>query len=258
MAIIAGRTNDGAFIQVITQEDSYHTDYPLSAYRKDKHLQIGDNIFSLNGISLSIHHKNIEITGHLRYDEITPIGGDIMGPFRLFPMQCRHTIVSMNHQLKGSVFLNGKEIDFTGGKGYIEGDSGRSFPKSYTWIHCNDFDQNCSIMASVAHIPFFFLRFWGCICVVCLNGVEYRLATYHRARILHRDARQLVLAQKDLTLRILFLQPHSGHTLVAPIKGKMARIIREVPSSPAYFEFRQGNRILFQAKSLFASYENVF
>jgi tocopherol cyclase len=54
----------------------------------------------------------------------------------------------------GRVLLNGRELNFTGGKGYIEGDSGRSFPKSYTWVQCNDFTVECSIMVSVVHIPF--------------------------------------------------------------------------------------------------------
>ena len=257
LAVIAGRAKEGAFIQVITQEGACRADYPLSAYRKGKYLQIADSVFTSGSISLSVHQNGLELSGNLRYEHLTPIHGDIMGPFRFFPMQCRHAVVSMNHILAGSVCLNGRELDFTGGKGYIEGDSGRSFPKSYTWVQCNDFDKNCSIMASAAHIPFAFSQFWGCICVVLLDGIEYRLATYRGARILHRDARQLVLTQKDLTLRVRFLQSQKGHLLAAPSKGEMARSIREVPGAPAYFEFWEGGRILFQGKSQFASYEYV-
>lgn len=258
LAVIAGRADDGAFVQIITQDGSYHVSYPLSDYHRGKSLRISDNEFSSEGILLCIHHKNIELNGCLRYDHLTPISKDIMGPFRFFPMQCRHTVISMNHQLTGSIRLNGKDMDFTGGKGYIEGDSGRSFPKSYTWVQCNHFDQDCSMMASAAQIPFGFCRFWGCICVVCIDRTEYRLATYHGAKIQYRDERKLVLTQKDLTLSVLFLQPHDGFSLTAPTKGKMARSIREVPDAPAYFEFRQGDRILFQGKSLSASCEHVF
>ena len=143
------------------------------------------------------------------------------------------------------------------GKGYIEGDSGRSFPKSYTWVHCNDFSRSCSIMASVAHIPFAFWQFWGCICIVFLDGVEYRIATYLGAKILKRDEKQLILFQNDLMLKISFKQPHSGHKLFAPIKGQMTRSIHENPCAPAYFEFRNGDKILFREKSNFASYEYI-
>lgn len=258
LAIIVGRAEDGAFIQVITQEGSYRLRYPISTYHKGKIIRLADNWFARNEICLSVCHKDLRISGHLHYDHLTPISGDIMGPFRFLPMQCRHSIISMDHALTGEICLNGRKIDFTGGKGYIEGDAGRSFPKSYTWVQCNDFVENCSIMASVAHIPFAWSWFWGCICVVLLDGVEYRLATYRGAKIKHRNKRQLLLEQKDLSLKILFLQPHSGYELNAPHRGEMRRSIREVPSAPAYFEFRRKNQILFQGESQFADYEHVF
>ncbi|MEM5769669.1 MAG: tocopherol cyclase family protein [Bacillota bacterium] len=258
LAIIVGRAEDGAFIQVITQEGSYRLRYPISAYHKGKTIKLGDSWFAWDEICLSVCHKDLRISGYLQYDHLTPICGDIMGPFRFLPMQCRHTVISMDHGVTGEICLNGRKIDFTGGKGYIEGDAGRSFPKSYTWVQCNDFAENCSIMASVAHIPFAGSWFWGCICVVWLDGVEYRLATYRGAKIKYRDERQLLIEQKDLSLKIFFLQPHSGYELDAPHRGEMRRSIREVPSAPAYFEFRRGNQVLFQGESPFADYEHVF
>ena len=226
LSVIAGRAQDGAFIQVITQETSYRARYPVSAYQKGKGLRLADSFFFRDGIRLSIHQRDLELYGRLHYSGLSPIGGDIMGPFRFLPMQCRHSIISMDHKLTGKVCLNGKETDFTGGRGYIEGDSGRSFPKSYTWVQCNDFTENCSIMASVAHIPFAGSWFWGCICVVWLKGKEYRLASYKGAKIRQRDEKQLVLSQGDLSLKVLFLQPGSGHELDAPRGGKMERRLK--------------------------------
>jgi hypothetical protein len=83
-------------------------------------------------------------------------------------MECHHGIVSMKHDVQGKVAFNGEEMDFNDGVGYIETDSGVSFPEGYTWIHSNDFNENCSIMAAVAKIPFLKRHFWGCICVVWL------------------------------------------------------------------------------------------
>lgn len=258
LALIAGRAREGAFLQVLTQEGACRAEYPLSAYQKGPgRLRIGDSVFTPEGLSLSVHQNGVELSGSLRYGRLTPIRGDIMGPFRFFPMQCRHTVVSMEHPVSGVVLLGGRELDLTGGKGYLEGDSGRSFPKSYTWVQCSAFDRDCSIMASAAHIPFAGTQFWGCICVVLLEGVEYRLATYRGARILRRDAEQLVLAQRDLTLCVRFLEPRQGHLLAAPQRGEMVRGIREAPGAPARFEFRKGGRILFQAESQFASCEYV-
>jgi len=187
LAIIPGKSLDSAFILVVSNYNSYHIPYPLNEYHKNEnhqvfHLRIGDSIFTHTGIFLNIHHPDLALTGEIAYTNLTPIENDIMGPFRFFPMECRHGVVSMNHNLKGSVILNGEQQDFTSGKGYIESDSGRSFPKWYTWMQCNAFDSDVSIMASVAQIPFYGLHFWGCICVVWLNGREYRLANLYRCK----------------------------------------------------------------------------
>lgn len=257
LALIAGRAGDGAFLQAVTREGACRVRYPVSAYRRGKSLRLADCRFSRDGISLSVSGGDLELTGRLRYGGLSPVRGSIMGPFRFLPMQCRHEIVSMNHDVAGKIRLNGKEFDFTGGKGYIEGDSGRSFPKSYTWVQCNHFAGNCSIMASAAQIPFAWSWFWGCICVVWLDGVEYRLATYRGAQIKRRDEGQLLLVQKDLSLNVLFPHPPCGYALDAPNRGRMKRIVREAPCTTARFEFRRGDRVLFREESPFASYEYV-
>ena len=253
-AVIPGRASDGAFVLVITDTGSYHIAYPLSEYRKEDILRVGGNIFSPHGINLNIRRPELELTGEIAYTNLTPIQGDIMGPFRFFPMECRHGVVSMAHSLDGGIVLNGEAQDFSGGKGYIESDSGRSFPKGYTWVQSNDFKQNCSIMASVAHIPFYGLRFWGCICVVWLNGREYRLATYKGVKILRCEQGAITLKQGKYQLDIT-ASPHPGHKLPAPRLGSMNRFIRESLSCPAHFRFTRGSDVLFDEKSDCASYE---
>ena len=160
LAVIPGREANNAFVLVITHDKSYHISYPLSEYQKyGTCITVGGNTFSHAGISLDIRRPELCLTGDIMYTGLTPINGDIMGSFRFFPMECRHGIISMNHFLSGVVFLDGEAYDFSGGKGYIESDSGRSFPKWYTWVHCNAFEADCSIVASVARIPFYGLRF---------------------------------------------------------------------------------------------------
>jgi len=177
-----------------------------------------------------------------------------MGPFKFFPMECRHAIISMRHALSGVLTLNGDELDFTGGVGYIESDSGRSFPSGYAWVHSGDFARECSVMASVARIPFYGLRFWGCICVVWLNGREYRLATYRGVKILRCEPDCIELKQGKYRLEIT-TSAHGGHKLPAPRSGKMSRLIRESISVPARFIFTEKNRSLLDEKSKHASYE---
>lgn len=103
-----------------------------------------------------------------------------MGLFRLLPrMECNHEIISMYHGVQGSLILNGKTLTFDDGIGYIEKDWGHSFPKSYVWLQCNSFmKEKCSIIVSVAEIPYLGMNFKGCICAIHYKGIEYRLVTY--------------------------------------------------------------------------------
>ena len=150
--------------------------------------------------------------------------------------------------------LNGEAIDFTGGTGYIEADSGRSFPDWYTWVHCNSFERDCSIMVSVAQIPFCGLRFRGCICVVWLDGREYRLATYNGVKILRCEPGRIELRQGKYRL-LAETDTHEGVELSAPRFGTMSRAIRESLSCPARFRFMDGDAVLFDGESTGASYE---
>ncbi len=52
----------------------------------------------------------------------------IMGPFSFMPfMECYRGILSMDHSIKGSLTIDGEEIDFHNGRGYMEKDWGARF-----------------------------------------------------------------------------------------------------------------------------------
>jgi len=254
LALIPGRAKDHAFVQVLTDTRAYNIVYPLNAYQKGDILRVGGNLFSSSGVSLDIHHPALTLTGEVKYQNLAPIRGDIMGPFRFFSMECRHGILSMNHALHGTLTLDGTPYEFTGGRGYIESDSGRSFPQGYTWVQCNDFEADCSIMAAVAKIPFYGLRFWGLICVVWQNGREYRLATYNGGKIIRAEPGFIALKRGKYRLSIT-VDAQEGHRLAAPRSGEMSHTIRERLSCPARFRFTEGDRVLFDEKSDHASYE---
>jgi hypothetical protein len=256
LALIPGQASDGAFVQVVTDNQAYCIPYNISHYQKGDALRVGGNTFSPSGITLDIRRPELTLTGEIKYTGLTPIRGDIMGPFRFVPMECRHGVISMKHSLSGTVVLNGEMLDFTEGIGYIESDSGRSFPTAYTWVQCNDFEQDCSIMASVARIPFYGLTFLGCICAVWLNGREYRLATYNGVKILRCERGTLELQRGKYRLSVK-VDTSDGIALPAPNCGAMSRVIRESLSCPARFRFMEGERILFDGGSECASYEWV-
>ena len=259
LALIPGRSAREAFIQVVVNDRAYYLPYAPEEYAADGGMRVGASRFCRDGVQLDIRGKDLTLCGNIRYRGITPIRGDIMGPFRFFPMECRHTVVSMHHRLEGGLIMNGRALNFTGGTGYIEGDSGRSFPSSYTWAQCNcwaDGGADSSVMASAARIPFLGLRFWGCIAAVWHGGRESRLATYRGARVLERTPHRLAIGQGGLRLTVE-VPEHAGHSLRAPDGGDMRRTIRESPDVPARIVFSRGGEGVFDRTSEHASYEYV-
>lgn len=236
MSFITGKSQEGEFIQVITNDNSYLVPY------------IGGNIFTDKGIKVHIIYGDLSISGEIKYGELSPLKYDIMGPFKYLPMQCRHKVLSMSHSLEGYVKINGSCMDFTGGKGYIEGDSGISFPDKYLWIQCNDFPEECSIMLSIAEIPFGLFKFTGCICAIKYGGKEYRIATYKGVKILKYSKEEVVL-QQGKYIFIANISPNKGYKLKAPKSGKMDRTILESLSSKSRFRFLINKEIIFDLTS---------
>ncbi|OGO91808.1 MAG: hypothetical protein A2Y17_13715 [Clostridiales bacterium GWF2_38_85] len=242
VCLIPGRTKNAAFIQVITNDNSYQYNF--------KSMDVTGCYFGRNGIVVNLP----SIKGSISYSNITPLKYDIMGPFKLFPMECRHKIVSMHHKLNGSLIIHKKQLDFTGGTGYIEGDSGRSFPKKYIWLQCNDFSEKCSIMISIAHIPFYITKFMGCIAVAYFKEKEYRFATYLGVKIVTVTKNKLTLTQGKYTLEADLTHDYS-HPLASPKNGKMDRTIYESNTSKSKIRLFENNKLLFEVSSNNTSFE---
>lgn len=238
ICFIIGRADSGSFLQVITNDQ-------ILQFDDLTHCHVGPR-----GLAVNLPR----IRGKVTYGPLTPIRSDIMGPFRFLPMQCRHEVISMRHTLSGGFLIDGSWIDLNGGLGYIEGDKGSSFPREYLWLHCNDFPQELSVMASVADIPLCGMHFMGCICVVLYRGMEYRLATYHGVKILAASRHQLILKQGSLRLEIAVDASHA-HPLRAPKSGHMTETIHESNCAAARFRFWDGKSLLFDETSRNCSFE---
>lgn len=246
-----------ASLQVITNERAYRILFPMEKYENNKtDILAGENHFSEKGIELFCQTDECRMSGQLRFGPLQKIRYDIMGPFALLPMmECRHTVVSMRHSVSGNLCINGKEYLFQNGVGYIEGDSGCSFPEEYLWTQCHF--HNGSLMLSVAKIPLFGMRFWGVIGIVMTGEREYRLATYLGAKIHLLKDGQVVISQGKYRLEIKLIGA-CPEILHAPDKGKMTRQIRESAACEVYYRFSCGNRLLLQFTSKMASFEYEF
>ena len=245
----------GASLQVISDRGAWWLEYPAQALRAGEgpfQLQLGQNRFGETGMEMDIHRDGLRLFGRLDYGAFTPLRSSIMGPFQFLPMECAHGVISMGHGLEGTLTLNGERLSFSGGRGYVETDRGRSFPQRYFWTQCS-WGQEASLMLSIATIPRP-VRFTGCICAVIWGGREYRLATYTGARAESWSDTGALVRQGKYRLSIEVLEGQ-GHPLRAPMEGQMNRVIRESVRATVRYRFWIGGQLLFDHTDPAASFE---
>jgi len=219
---------------------------------------VGNNFFSGKKIRLDLPG----ISGEINFQNTTPwpkmLGAPgIMGWYSFVPfMECFHGIVSLHHTLKGELNITKStdnqitNINFTGGKGYIEKDWGRSFPRAYVWMQTNHFDTHdrASLMASVAHIPWLGSYFIGFISGFWLDGRLFRFATYTGARKflkITNEQVELIFKNPKTELRILAKQA-AGTALKSPISGEMTGKIQESLQAEVQAELWENGRRIFE------------
>lgn len=184
-----------AFVQVldgVTGRSTYHR-FPADAFQASGRLfdvRIGPNHFQSDRLSLTLDGEGQRITGDLRFDSVTPwpvgpLSSGVMGWYGFVPlMECYHGVLSFDHAIRGALAVDGERIDFTGGRGYIEKDWGKAFPRGYIWMQTNHFEQpGASLSASVALIPWVRTAFRGFIVGFWHDGTLYRFATYTGADV---------------------------------------------------------------------------
>ena len=238
-----------AFIQILDGKTG-NTDYiiyGLSQFENlannDFNIRIGNNFFSSKGFKLNINQKKIKIKGGIEYcDPVvwprTFFQPGIMGIMSFFPfLETYHDIISMNHKLKGTININGKILDFNGGKGYLEKDWGTSFPKAYIWAQTNHFsDPRLSFILSIALVPLFKFRVKGFFCVIWHQGTFYKFATYTGAKIslleINSEKLEIKIEDRKLLLLIIIDKKNIRFTrLKAPVSGIMSSDIIETMNS---------------------------
>ena len=89
--------------------------FPLSEYRLGACMQVGDSLFSRDGMDLQVSTPEVELEGHLRYAGLTPLRSDIMGPFAFLPLATKHTVflslIHISNREAVDNAMQGKEED---------------------------------------------------------------------------------------------------------------------------------------------------
>ncbi|HVM70330.1 MAG TPA: tocopherol cyclase family protein, partial [Anaerolineales bacterium] len=231
-----------AFVQLLDGVDGtsvYHR-FPFEQFRAEPHqftFEIGKNRFDGRSISINIEHPEGALGGEIKLGSLSPwpvtlLSPGIMGWYAWIPrMECYHGVLSFNHNLQGALTFNGKTMNFTGGRGYIEKDWGQSFPAAWVWFQSNHFHgAPACITASVAIIPWLGRAFRGFIVGLWLNGRLFRFATYNGARI---EALQISDDQVEWRLRnrrlrlVLAARRVEGGLLRGPTRLDMGKRVQE-------------------------------
>ena len=271
--IALNSTDSHAFIQVIDgiSGKTNHIPYPLEAFQWDRldfKIRIGNSTFSLEGIDLDIRSRSIELSGKVDYSNPVKYPGNILSPgimgwYSYVPlMECYHGIVSANHDLSGTLALNNKEINFSGGKGYIEKDWGSSFPEAWIWIQCNNFpSEDTSLFISIAKIPWLGKFFMGFIAFLYLDGKYHMFSTYNNSKIscVSFDGQEITvkLKHKSYSLKAKVIKNITGE-LKAPETGNMSRRIKESNDSVVEVTLSDNDgQIIFQESGQRAGLEIV-
>lgn len=262
-----------AFIQVINGREAkaeyLRFDFSEFRYAADRfEVKIADNMFSSRRVVLKVDRGTTHLEADLQFDHLNPWPKSLffpgaMGWYAFVPkMECYHGVVSMDHGIKGQFHFGSKRIDFTGGRGYIEKDWGTSFPQGWVWLQSNHFHINgaatipCSVMLSIAKIPWRGKHFNGFICGFLYGRKHYVFATYNRTKLkelryTNRDV-QAVLENNRYGISISASRQNSA-TLLSPVMGAMdGRIAESIDASvqiTLYKKPKKGKRlVLFDAE----------
>jgi hypothetical protein len=187
-----------------------------------------------------------------------------MGPFAFVPrMETYHGVLSMDHAVEGWLNINGEAVDFWGGRGYMEKDWGRSFPRGWVWMQSNHFagSPGTSLSASVALIPWMGRTFRGFIVGLWHEGRLYRFATYTGARMLRLavDDERVEWSMADGRYRLsIVAQRAATGTLHMPTGTEMAPRVPETLSASMVVRLvalGASERVLFQGTGSYAGLE---
>ncbi|RPH94749.1 MAG: hypothetical protein EHM72_15400 [Calditrichaeota bacterium] len=218
---------------------SYHA-YPIEEFHastKSFDIRVGPNRFRNDGFTIDIESPKRTIKGHIDMGLWQPwpvrlFSPGVMGWYAFMPfMECYHGVLSFDHTISGDLQIDGEPVNFSGGRGYVEKDWGRSFPSAYIWMQSNHFAAaNISVMASVANIPWLGSSFRGFIIGVWRDHRLLRFATYTGARLLYCriDEKTVELGVADSHHELLLrTQRTTGGILYAPYGMTMTPRVSE-------------------------------
>ncbi|MHB8805842.1 MAG: tocopherol cyclase family protein [Coriobacteriia bacterium] len=269
ISLAADGEGSHAFVQLIRAGGSTaYWEYPVDEFRfaTDRfEIEVGPNRFSSAGAWLDTGGPTGRLKGEMRFGDwvawpVRPLSPGIMGWYRFVPfMETYHGVLGLDHTVDGELEIDGRALDFSGGRGYVEKDWGRSFPSAWVWAQSNHFDTaGTSVTISVARIPWLGGSFVGYIVGLLHDGVLHAFTTHNGARmrefsILDGEAR-MTLERAGLRLELTVEGAHPGE-LRSPVLGAMDGTVWESLDARIGVRLSRGDSLVLEGRGLHAGVE---
>lgn len=233
-----GEKEEEAFIQIIDSalQKNMYLSYPVKKMQSiEGGIQIEENEFGEQRIILNIKSEKGSLTGEVFFSQHRGLKQSfwkpgLMGPYKYLPfLKSYHEVISLQSALRGSLWLNGREISFNEGKGYIEKDWGREFPKVWLWAQCNHFKKHdLSLMIGITRLPIFF-DYYTSFAIPIWHHEELEIfSNYNGGHIAklyrYKGYVHLIVVQKNKLLDIKLY----GNDEISCISAKNSHSIRDV------------------------------
>ena len=262
-----------SFLQIVNginlKYDYLKYDTESFKYETNKlEIEVNKNKFSLDGFSLDIDEGGTKIYGDIIFKNVikwpdTALNPGSMGFYNYLTfMECYSQVSALDIELSGNLNINGVDISFDNGKGYIEKNWGREFPYSWIWVQANNFKQkHASITCSIGRVPFLSTTFKGFLIGLSIDDEFYEFTTTNRSKfkIVKTDIGVNIHCEsKDHILTIIVSTENSSFmTLKGPRDGDMIPLVDESLSGVVSVELisKKDNSILFKDESNAAGVE---
>ncbi|CAF4378718.1 unnamed protein product [Rotaria sp. Silwood2] len=219
------------------------------------------NIFSSQTVIVDVEPKdeddaterlklNLTLTSHVPLPDLSWIAPGTMGPLSWIPiLQCYHHVLSMRHDIHGSIKIGDYEQTNISGVGYTEKDWGSSFPSAWIWGQTNQWMNatSASLFFSFASVPWYFeLELPGFLIVFEYNHQFYRFNTYLLSIIhdfsVNNSKKHIsftvydILFQYKLVVTIDLTDANDALLLYGPRHGRMEKFVKEFLSDSILFD----------------------
>ena len=242
---IAQFSNRESFVQYTIQYKDQSFSGKVTFDRDDFHvvpepysILMPKFVLSEKGVRASLKDEKNDIILDFSFGPFLPIRQtafmpSIMGPLEYLTMPCAHDIVSMKHDVSGTLIINGEKIVLDSAIGYMEKDRGHTFPSNYLWLQTNVFedDTHAALSLAVATIEKKPLHLTGSIAIFHDGINEHRFATYLGTKhevIVDNDGQGYTVVLTSLGKRLkTSVRLLNAQELIAPMNREMDFPIKE-------------------------------